>query len=444
MPLTAHESAAAARLGRRPSPPPLPAAPTETRASLGESLSDPATAVLLGGVGNYSGEYVGEGSAISLSAVYRGINLIASAAGALPLKTYRELDDGARQREKSWCDDPSGPDSLLTPFQWKEMILLHCLLNGEACLLHVRNAATALVGAIPVHPSAVAVYANPYVRGGEEYVVSLPDGPTLNLTPYGNTAEDPGMTRIVGPRTRGLRGWGLLRVAGTSLGIGLAAERATARMFRDGALVQGVLTPAAGEDLSTEDAEAIRTDLDRHLFGNANAGTIPLVNRVLEFNSWQMNNVDAQFMENRQFQIEEIARWLGVPPFLLMQLDKQTSWGTGIAEQNKNLAQYVLTPWCKRIEEHLSRLLPSPRWVEFDMAGLLAGSATEESSLLLTEINGGLRTLNEARRIKNLPPLPGGDQLRIPSGVMLQAQLEASADLTASQVDQNGGTNGTA
>ena len=408
----------------------LPPATPETRAF---TLRDPATAVLLGGGTNQSGQVVSENSVLHLSAVYRALALISQAGAALPLKTYREMQDESRQRERSWLDDPTGPDDLMTSFEWKETIFLHLLLRGESDLLHVRNEAGALIGAVPVHPAAVAVTADDNVRGGERYTVSLDSGRNLALTPFGDTAADPGMTRIVGPRTRGLRGWSPLTSGATSLGIAMAAEKATAKMFRDGAMIQGVLTPAQGEVISDQDAEDIRSDLDRHVCGTDSAGTVPLLNRVLTFNQWAFSNVDAQFLENRQFQIEEISRWFGVPPFLLMQLEKATSWGTGIAEQNKNLAQYVLTPWCKRIEERLSRLLPQPRWAEFDMAGLLAGSAQEESALLLSEVNGGLRTLNEARKIKNLPPLPGGDQLRIPSGVMLQAQLEANAAATEAE-----------
>lgn len=411
---------------------PTAVAPAESRAW---SLQDPATAVLLGGGVNYSGESVSETSVLSLSGVYRALAVISQTIASLPLKTYRELPDGSRIREKSFLDDPAGAADtvILTPFQWKEMVVLHLLLRGESDLLHVRNQAGALVGLVPVHPAAVAVYQDAKIKGGERYTVSLDDGTNLNLTPYGNTDDDPGMTRIVGPRTRGLRGWSPLTVGATAFGIGLAAERATARMFRNGAMIQGVLTPAQGEELSADDATAIRQDLSLHVFGNENAGTVPLVNRVLAFNSWQMTNVDAQFMETRQFQIEECSRFLGVPPHLLMALEKTTSWGTGIAEQNKNLSQYVLSNWCKRIEEPCSRLLPQPRWTEFDLAGLLAGSAAEESALLLSEVNGGLRTLNEARQIKNLPPIDGGDVLRIPSGVMLQSQLEANAALTAAQ-----------
>lgn len=426
------------RWGKRAREDAAPVAELEERSI----LTNPATAVLFGGMPNYSGESVGEGSMLSLSAVYRALSLISQAAGTLPLKSYRE-NDGQRERVPSFLDDPAGPDSLMTPFQWKEQVFLHLLIHGESDLYHVRNAAGALVGLQPVHPAAVAVYADMDVRGGERYTVSLDNGRNITLTPFGTTQNDPGMTRIVGPRTRGLRGWSPLTQGATSLGIGLAAERATGNLFAKGALIQGVLTPEGDTDVSDEDAESISSDLNRHLYGTANAGRIPLVNRALKFVTWQMNNVDAQFLENRQFQIEEIARWFGVPPFMLMQLDKQTSWGTGIAEQNKNLAQYVLQPWCKRIEEHVSRLLPQPRWAEFDFYALTSGSAKDEQDLLLSSVNGGLRTLNEVRKILNLPPIDGGDQLRIPSGVMLQAQLEASAAATAASTqDQTGGDAG--
>lgn len=406
------------------------AAPAEQR---NWYLRDPASVTLFGGSVNHSGEPVSESSMLSLSAVYRALAVISQAGGTLPLKSYRDVD-GRRQRVPSFIEtNPAGPDSLLTPFQWKEMVFLHLLVQGEADLFHVRNEGGQLVGLTPIHPSQVAVVEDDSVRGGERYTVQLgnsSDARNLRLTPFGDTREDPGMTRIVGPRTRGLRGWSPLKMAGTSLGIGLAAERATANLFSKGAMIQGVLTPDIGEEFNEGDAEDIRSDLDQHLYGTDNAGKIPLVNRILKFVTWQMNNVDAQFLENRQFQIEEIARWFGVPPYMLMQLDKQTSWGTGLAENNRQFAQYVLLSWCKRVEEKLATLLPQPRWVEFDLAGLEAGSAKEEIDLLMAQVNGGFLTLNEARKIRNLEPLESGDALRVPSGVMLMDQLEASAAAT--------------
>src|SRR5690606_5390108 len=111
-----------------------------------------------------------------------------------------------------------------------------------------------------------------------------------------------------------------------------------------------------------------------------------------------------------------VARWFGMPLHMLMVSGATSNLGTGIAEQNKNLSQYVLVPWGKRLTARLSRLLrDAGTFVEFDFAGLEAGSAKDSSDLLLAQTNGGLRTPNEARRILNLPPIEGGDLLRVPS-----------------------------
>jgi HK97 family phage portal protein len=130
------------------------------------------------------------------------------------------------------------------------------------------------------------------------------------------------------------------------------------------------------------------------------------VNRALKFTPWTMSAEDAQFMQSRSFQVEEIARWFGIPPHLLGLTEKATSWGAGIETQNRGLARNVLAPWGKRFEERLSRLLPNPRFVEFDFAALERPNPEVEIDLLIRQVEAGLLTVNEARAIRNLPPLP--------------------------------------
>lgn len=392
------------------------------------TLADPATARLLGDWGgyNYSGENVNETSALSLSAFYRAVSLVSQGIGSLPLKSYRTLDNGERERVASFLDNPAGPDSL-TPFEWKERVILHLMIRGNAFLYHVYNTGGALVGLYPIHPRAVEVVPDANAVEGKTFKVTLADGTTERLT----VAE---LTHVPGPMTDGLVGYSPLTMGRNSLGTALAGDRAAAGMFNNGALIGGVLVPRAGEVLNSQDVEDIAADLDTNLYGRMNAGKVPILNRVLEFMPWQMTNEDAQWLQTRMYSLDEIARWTGVPPFLLMNFQNQTSWGTGLGEQNKNLAQYVLLPWCSRIVERVSRLLPQPRFAEFDFAGLEAGSASEQIALGISQVNGGILTLNEFRRIQNLSPLEGGDQLRIPSGVMLQAQLEASAAATEAEI----------
>ena len=393
-------------------------------------LTNPAVAEYFGGALNLSGENVNETTSMSLSGIWRAGCLISQAIGTLPLKSFQSEPDDQRKRVDTFLDDPCGPEAdgekYLTPFEWKETVALHLFYQGEAFLYHRRNADGVLLGLIPIHPLAVTVNPSDTAPGGKTFDVALKDGKyTRDL--IGGTGPNASITHIVGPCVRGLRGMSFLSVGRTSIGIGLAAEKSAAGMFRQGAILPGVLVPRDGEILSEQDVEELAADLDRRLGGTTNAGRIPIMNKVLEFQPWAMTNADAQWMESRAFQIEEVARWTGLPPVFLMQVEKQTSWGSGIAEQNTNLSQYVLRPYTKRIEERVSRLLSTKRFAEFDFAGLVAGSPQEESALLLSDVNGGLRTPNEARRIKNIPPVEGGDELRVPSGVMLNAQLLANA-----------------
>lgn len=410
-------------------------------------LSDAAIGALLGGSGiNYSGEHVSEASALTLSAIYRGTLTIANAVAGLPLKTYRTTADGQRERVSSFLDNPAGPDSQ-TPFEWAQTLVLHLVLHGEGPLLHRYNEGGAIVGLENVHPLALSMERATAEESGPGrkypdgivYKVSVHDGP--GATKQVTLGSDK-ITVIRGPVNNGLRGMSFLSFGRNSLGVSLAGEKAAAKAFANGAQIAGVLVPGENENLSIKDVEDLSADLRVNLFGTDNAGAVPIVNKVLNFQPWAMTLADAQFLESRSFQVEEACRWIGVPPHLVYDLSKSTSWGTGIAQQNKNLSQYVLRGHSVPIEQRVSRLLAQPRFGEFDYYGLEAGSAADEQALLLGAVNGGLRTPNEARRILNLAPLDGGDVLRVPSGVMLQPQLDAAAAAAAVGVPTDTGPDG--
>lgn len=366
------------------------------------SISDPILAEFLSvGAPNYAGVAVSEASALGLSAVWRATALISGTTAGLPLRTLRDVD-GTRTRVGSVFDDP-GAVVGLTPFAWKETLLLHMLLNGDGFLRHVLNGAGGLAGLAPVHPACVQVDWAPELPGGKKFTVTLVDGTR-------ETYDARTMTQIMGPSLDGLRGMSVVSVARNSLGTAIAGDRAAAKMFRDGALHSGMVTPE--EDVTEDEAKTIKESLNAKTAGWENAGEIAVINRRLKFTPWTMSLEDAQFMQSRQFQIEEIARWFGVPPHLLMQTEKQTSWGTGVAEQNRGLSRFSLAPWANRVEQTLSRLLPTPRFVEFDFAGLERPTPEQEIDLLLKQIAGGMMTVNEARKIRNMDPIDGGDVLK--------------------------------
>lgn len=383
------------------------------------SIGDPALIQHLGlAPPVYAGVDVTEGTTLGLSAVYRAVSLISGTVGMLPMRTVRDTGEGMRQRTRSFLDDPGGPDGP-TPFEWRETVFAHLLLHGNAFLLHRYNMAGALYALEAIHPLCVGVerwlprqHGGERPPGGKLFRVTLDDGTTEVLTARV-------LTHIPALTVDGLRGLSPIAVARQSLGTTIAGDRAAAKTFGDGALIRGVLTPE--DELEPDEADAIRAELDRNVAGWEHAAAVRVVNRRLKFSPWSMTAADAQFLQSRQFQIEEVARWFGVPPHLLMQTEKQTSWGTGVAEQNRALSRTVLAPWATRVEQRLSRLLPAPRFVEFDFAGLERPTPETEIDLLIKQINAGLLTLNEARAIRNLPPVEGGDTVR-------GAQAAAPAD----------------
>jgi HK97 family phage portal protein len=392
--------------------------PVEERSVV--SIGDPAAAALFNIYPTSTGICVDQNRAMNLSAVWRSVNLIASAIASLPLKTYREDNTGARVQVASIFDNPAGPDSHTTRFEWLETITAHLALHGNAYLIKVLNNAGVLVALHPVHPLAVSVE----LKDGHKFFdISLVDGTKQKLT-------EVEVLHIPALSMDGKQGIGVLQAARESFGVALAGETAAGKMFAQGAFIGGLVTPEGDEDLTPEDVTFIKASLDANVQGFNNTGALAVINRALKISPWTITAEQAQFLASRAFQIEEVARWFGISPHLLMHTEKQSSWGTGIAEQNLAFARYSLYPYARRMESRFSALLQNPRWVEFDFAGLERPTPQQELDLLMAQVNQGLLSLNEARSKRNLPPVDNGDELRVPSGVMLLSQLAAAKEAT--------------
>lgn len=390
-----------------------PAAPSNLT-----SIADPSLATWFtpGGVVDLAGVAVNQHTTLGLSAFYRALMLISGTLASLPLNSWRETGPAAagmppkRDRVASIFDDPDGPDDQ-TVFEWKESAFLHLLLHGRCGALKLRTEAGSLARLPLVHPLSFRVMQPSIAEqrdparmpvGGVWFDVMLDTGVQRRFD-----ATD--FWYVPGPALDGQEGISLLTHARTSLGTSIAADKAAAKVFASGALISGLATPEdEGLDISA-DIGQIRAELNRNVLGHENAGTIAVVNRRLKFSPWTMTAQQAQFLESRQFQIEEISRWTGVPPHLLMQTDKQTSWGTGVDEQNRGLSKFVLGHWANRFEQRASRLLPSPRRCEFDFAALERPNYAVEAATDLQEVGAGVMTKDEYRAKRGRPPLTAAD-----------------------------------
>ena len=377
-------------------------------------IADPALVEVLG-MSTFSGETVNECTALNLSAIYRAVSLIAGSIATLPLRSVESDDQGRKTRKSSWLDNPYGPDYEKTQYEWVETVVANLVLHGNAFLFKLFNGAGAMVGGIPIHPSCVEVEVDDTKPGKRLYKVNTDDNGVLELT----NAE---ILHIPGLSFDGVRGYSLLYLARNSIGIALAGDKSAGAVLKNGPKHSVLITP--NEDLTEEEAEAVTDSVRNAMAGPDNAGKIISINRALSLSPFTMSYADAQFLETRVFQIEEIARWTGLPPHLLGLTEKQTSFGTGVAEQNLGLSRFTLNPITSRIEQRLSRLLGPKVKAEFDYSGFLRPAPTDEITLVIAEMNAGLITPNEARAIRNMPAIEGQDELRLPPGSLPPGQME--------------------
>lgn len=366
-----------------------PYEPPETR---DWSIPDPEIVALFGGAPSLSGVTVSDRSALGLSAVYRCVSLVSGSIASLPLRTV-VTTNGITQRTDSWLDNPAGLDGM-TAFEWVEYLLVSLLLHGNAYCLKVYGGAGQLLALSPIPPQCVGVEVK---KGRKLYTVQLENGQTQTLT-------DREVFHVPGISLDGYTGVSPLAIAKNSLGSAIAGERSAARLFQNGLLASAIVTPE--DTMSEEDATAIKESLSRRLAGETHASDIAVINRKFKVTPWSVNPVDAQFLESRAFNVDEVSRWFGIPPHLLGQTEKQTSFGAGLSEQNRGYAKYTLEPWTRRIESRLTRLLPTGRKAEFDFRSLVSPDPETEIKLLIEQVNAGLLSHDEARQILNRAPLP--------------------------------------
>jgi HK97 family phage portal protein len=363
-----------------------------------------------GGVVDLGGIAVNENSAMTLSAFWRAMSLISGQLASLPFTTHIEKPGVLRKPVPSVFDMPDGEFGQ-TSFEWKESLFLHLLMHGKAGALKVRTEAGALSRLPLVHPLSFTVR-QPTKKdiqdgrapvGGLWFDVRLNDGTSVIL-------DGADFWYVPGLSLDGVNTLSVLQYARASMATSMAGDKAAGKMFTTGALISGIATPEDDDVDISEELGEIKRVLEASTGGYENAGGIALVSRRLKIQPWAMNASDAQFLESRQFQIEEVSRWTGVPPHLLMQTEKQTSWGTGVEMQDRALGRSVLGTWARRVEERANRVLPKPRFVSFDFAALERPSPDREIELDLKQVQQGVMTIDEYRAKRGWEPLEAEEQ----------------------------------
>lgn len=348
----------------------------------------------------HAGVAVTEKSSLGMPAVWRAVNLIAGTAASLPLHAYRQ-DGDVRQpvltgNAAELLDNPH-PD--MTPFELWELAYGSLCLWGNTYFHKLRDQTGRLRELWWIAPNRVRA-GRSSVDGSKVYEL---DG---NLD---DPHTDDTILHIPGFGYDGICGVSPIRLARQGIGLALAAEEFGARLFGSGSLASGILQTE--QRLDQASADALKARWKAKVSGLGNAHDVAVLDHGAKFQQLTIPPEDAQFIESRRFQVAEVARMFGVPPHMLMDTDKSTSWGTGIEQQTIGWVVFTLRPtYLTRVEQRLTKMLrPQAVYARYSLEGLLRGDSAARAEFYTKLWTLGVLSTNDIRRLEDMPPVEGGD-----------------------------------
>lgn len=390
-----------------------------------------------GGAPSAAGIPVDEHKALTYSAYWFGVRLISEAVSSLPLFLYRRLGGGGKERA---TDDPlyeilhDEPNPEMTSMVFRETLQAHLLTWGNAYAEIQRDGGDQVAGLWPLLPSMVKPERDS--DGSLRYLIRNPDGTSRTL-PMRDVLHIPGLG------FDGLVGYSVVQMARQSIGMGLACERFGATFFGNGAKPSGVLSnPAAVPQKQREEF--------REAWTKAHSGENSNKTGVL-WGGWTYTPIgippeDAQFLESRAFQREEVGLWLNIPPFKLG-VSKAATYAS-VEQFAVDFVVHTIRPWLVRWEgEYRRKLIPVERrrelFAEHLVDGLLRGDVASRTAALQMQFLNGAISQDEWREIENRNPIPGGHGTRFYRPLNLSpVDAPPTVDRAGDPLPTNGGMPG--
>lgn len=345
-------------------------------------------------------------SALGTSAVYRAVTLLAADLAGLPLHVYRRAERGKRRAADHYLEPilTGKPNPWQSQIGWREMVMGHLLLRGNAYNRIVPGTDAWIGGLVPMHPGRMRV--EQLESGRLRYRYRRADGREEVLT------QDE-VWHLRGFSMDGICGIGLVELARLSIGLTMAAEEFGAQQFGKRPMISGVLRHP-GQFKDEETARRIGRSFQEAFGGPSAWHSVPVLEEGLEWQQVGMTNEDAQFLETRKFQVSDIARWFGVPPHMIGDLERATF--SNIEHQSIDYVRHGLMHWLRRWESQIAAdlILEPEYFAEFKVAGLLRADTKTRAESYKIAIESGWMTRNEVREAENLDPLPGLDRPIMP------------------------------
>ena len=368
--------------------------------------------------GTASGKYVTERSAMQMTAVYCCVRILSEAVASLPLQFYRYTDDGGKEKA---VEHPlyfllhDEPNPEMTSFIFRETLMTHLLLWGNAYSQIIRNGKGEVVALYPLMPDRMKVDRDEHGRLYYEYTVYDSDdvdgrkgtnkvGRTVRLQPHD-------VLHIPGLGFDGLVGYSPIAMAKNAIGLAIATEEYGSKFSANGAAPSGVLEHPG----TIKDPSKVRESWQATFGGSGNSNKIAVLEEGMKYTPISISPEQAQFLETRKFQIDEIARIFRVPPHMIGDLEKSSF--NNIEQQSLEFVKYTLDPWVSRWEQAMVRALLTPDekkkyFFKFNVDGLLRGDYQSRMNGYATARQNGWMSANDIRELENLDRIPaeqGGD-----------------------------------
>ncbi len=355
--------------------------------------------------GTTSGKNVTERSAMQMTAVYSCVRILAEAVASLPLHLYRYNDKGGKEK----CIDNSlyyllhdEPNVEMTSFVFRETLMTHLLLWGNAYAQIIRNGRGEVLSLYPLMPNRISVERDD--KGVIFYKYITENYETINI----NSTE---VLHIPGLGFDGLVGYSPIAMAKNAIGMAIACEEYGATFFSNGATPGGTLEHPG----TLKDPTKLRDSWNATFGSSRNANKVAILEEGLKYNPISVPPEQAQFLETRKFQINEIARIFRVPPHMVGDLEKSSF--SNIEQQSLEFVKYTLDPWISRWEQSLVRALIPEKdrknyFIKFNLDGLLRGDYQSRMNGYAIGRQNGWMSANDIRQLENLDRISedeGGD-----------------------------------
>lgn len=358
-----------------------------------------------------SGKRVTEQTAMTMSAVYACVRILSETIASLPLHVYEYTNLGSTKAIKHplYKILHDEPNSEMTSFIFRETLMTHLLLWGNAYAQIIRNGRGDVLGLYPLMPDRIKVDRD---DSGEIFYEYSMTSKTIKLS-------NKDVLHIPGLGFDGLVGYSPIAMAKNAIGMSISAEEYGAKFFSNGATPSGILEHPG----TIKNPEAMRESWSRGFSGN-NSHKVAILEEGMKYTPISISPNEAQFLETRKFQITEIARIFRIPPHMVGDLEKSSF--SNIEQQSLEFVKYTLDPWVSRWEQTIVKTLlkedeKDKYYVKFNVDGLLRGDYQSRMNGYSIGRQNGWMSANDIRRLENLDLIPkeeGGD-LYLVNGNML-------------------------